>query len=186
MINFMLHDLSGFFVNGLQVKWILTWMGVKEGIPTAKNWNQEGNPVRSILYQFRQELMVAWGNVVVVKISFLGEGQGGSLKNQMEGNEMGSKNIVHPLSSFIFVGPCTFHWTEDHVLGPSIKWSKNRQPGFLTTLTVASFPVDDFFMSLTVRGRGNREYITVPMLLLPFMDTVETTYGLIIRCFTAA
>ena len=29
------------------------------------------------------------------------------------------------------------------------------------------------------------KYEIVPVLLLPFTDTVETVYGLIIRCFTA-
>ena len=53
-------------------------------------------------------------------------------------------------------------------------------------LTVAYFVVDSFFFfGLTVGGRGNRKLCNSSVLLLPLMETVETVYGLVIRCFTA-
>ena len=65
----MLHDLSGFFLNSLQVGWTMTETGDKGEIPEANNQSHAGNSVRRIVYQLRQEMMVAWDTVVVMKIS---------------------------------------------------------------------------------------------------------------------
>lgn len=82
-------------------------------------------------------------------------------------------------------GPGTFQWAEDRLVGMNCYLKIGNQ--VYSPLTVAYFIVDSFlfFFGLTVSGRGNRKPRNSSMLLLPLMETVETVYGLVIRCFTA-
>lgn len=81
------------------------------------------------------------------------------------------------------MGPGTFQWTEDHLVGPNFYLKIDNQ--VYLPLTVAYFVIVFFFFVLLLVEEETEKYEIVPVLLLPFTDTVETVYGLIIRCFTA-